>query len=59
MFSLTVSNLGLPNGTPTNARDIRDANSIPRSRRSPGEGNDYPLSILVWRIPGTEESDGL
>ena len=23
--------------------------------RSPGEGNGYPVSILAWRIPQTEE----
>ena len=23
--------------------------------RSPGKGNDNPLSILAWRIPWTEE----
>ena len=26
---------------------------------SPGEGNDYPLSILAWEIPRTEEPGGL
>ena len=26
-----------------NARDVRDAGSIPGSGRSPGEGKDYPL----------------
>ena len=29
--------------------------SIPRSGRSPGEGNGYPLQYLAWRIPWTEE----
>ena len=29
--------------------------SIPESRRSPGEGNGSPSSILTWRIPWTEE----
>ena len=24
-----------------------------------GEGNGNPLSVLAWRIPGTEEPDGL
>ena len=27
--------------------------------RSPGKGNDNPLSILAWRIPWTEEPAGL
>ena len=41
---------------PANAGDM---GSIPGSGRSPGEGNDNPLSIPAWRIPWTEESDGL
>ena len=39
---------------PANAGDVRDASSIPRSRRSPGGGNSNPLNILAWRIPWTE-----
>ena len=27
--------------------------------QSPGEGNGYHSSILAWRIPQTEEPDGL
>ena len=34
-----------------------DLGSIPGSRRSPGEGNGYPL--LAWRIPWTEKMGGL
>ena len=30
------------------------AQSLGRER-SPGEGNGYPLGILAWRIPWTEE----
>ena len=29
--------------------------SIPGSERSHGEGNDYPLHLLAWRTPWTEE----
>ena len=36
-----------------------DGGSIPRSGRSPGEGNGYPSSILSWRIPWREEPGGL
>ena len=36
-----------------------DPGSIPRSGRSPGEGNGYPLRILAWRILWTEEPDML
>ena len=28
------------------------------SGRSPGEGKGYPLNILAWRIPQTEEPSG-
>ena len=44
---------------PANARDIRDAGSVPGFGRSPGGGHSNPLSILAWRIPWAEESDGL
>ena len=37
---------------PANARAV---GSIPRSGRSPGEGNGNPLSILAWKIPWMEE----
>ena len=36
-----------------------DLGSIPGLRRSPGEGNGSPLSILAWKIPWTEEPGGL
>jgi len=44
---------------PANAGDIRDVGSIPGSGRSSGGGNATHSSILVWRIPGTEEPGGL
>ena len=40
-----------------NTGDIRDVGSIPGSGRSPGGGQ--ATSILAWRIPWTEEPDGL
>ena len=40
-----------------NACNAGDPGSIPRSRRSSGEGNGYP--ILAWRISWTEEPGGL
>ena len=48
---------GLPGGSgaknpPANAGD---PGSIPDPRRSSGEGNDNPFSILAWEIPWTEE----
>ena len=36
-----------------------DAGSIPGLGRSPGEVNGNPSRILAWRIPWTEEPDGL
>ena len=42
-----------------NAGNIRDLGLIPGLERSPGEGNGNPLRIFAWRIPWTEEPDGL
>ena len=39
----------------TPAGNIREADSIPGSGRSPGEGNGTHSNILAWRIPWTEE----
>ena len=36
-----------------------DVGSIPGSGRSPGGGQSTHSSILVWRIPWTEEPGGL
>ena len=53
---------------PANAGDIRDAGSIPRQGRSPGEGNgnsfqyswlENPLDRRAWPVTKTEESTGL
>ena len=38
---------------------VRDSGSISGLGRSPGEGHGNPLSILAWRIPWTEEPEGL
>ena len=40
---------------PANAGDARDVGLIPESGRSSGEGHGYPLQILAWEIPWTEE----
>ena len=37
---------------PDNADDMGSVSGL---RRSPGEGNGNPLSILAWEIPWTEE----
>ena len=50
---LVVKNL------PASEGDIEDMGSIPGSGRCPGGGRGYPLSILAWRIPWTEEPGGL
>ena len=44
---------------PASAGDGRDMGSIPGSGRSPGEGNGHHSNRLAWRIPWTEEPDGL
>ena len=46
---LVVKNL------PANARDIRDAGSIPGSERSPGDGMATDSIFLAWRIPWIEQ----
>ena len=38
---------------------VKDAGSIPGSQRSSGGGRATHPSILVWRIPWTEEPGGL
>ena len=43
---------------PANAGDIRDAASIPRLGRSPGEGNGNLFTIPAWEIPWTEKPGG-
>ena len=43
-----------------NTGDTREVGLIPASGRTPGEGHGKPFfSILAWRIPWTEEPDGL
>ena len=36
---------------PANAEDVRDASLIPRSGRSPGEGNGSPLQYSCLEKP--------
>ena len=38
---------------------VGEPGSIPGSGRSPGGGHGNPLQYLAWRIPWTEEPDGL
>ena len=49
--------LGFPGGSDgkESACNTGDSDSVPGSGRSPGEGNGYPLHIVAWRIPWTEE----
>ena len=51
--ALVVKNL------PANAGDVRDAASIPGSGRYLKEEMAVNSSILAWRVPWTEEPDGL
>ena len=47
----------LPDGSDSkeSAYNVGDLGSVPGSERSRGEGNGTHSSILVWRIPSTEE----
>ena len=49
----------MENNPPANAADIRNANLIPGSGRSPEEGMATHSSILAWKMPWTEQSGGL
>ena len=53
--------MGFPGGSDIkeSACNVGDPGSILGLGRSLGEGNDYPFSILAWRIPWTEEPNGL
>ena len=44
---------------PASAGDAREAGLIPRSGRSPGEGNDYPCQYSCLGNLWTEEPSGL
>ena len=53
-MALVVKNL------PANAGYVKDVGLIPRSRRSPGEGQRQPTPIfLPGEFPWTEEPGGL
>ena len=52
-LTLVIENL------PANVGDLRDVGSIPRLERSLEEGMAAYSSIFAWRIPWTEEPDGL
>ena len=41
------------------ACNVGDPGLIPKSGRSPGEGNGNHSSTLAWKIPWTEEPGGL
>ena len=52
--ALVVKNL------PASAGDVRRRGSIPGFGRSPGGGHGNPLQYsCLWRVPRTEESEGL
>ena len=53
--------MGFPGGSDNkeSACNAGNPGSIPRSGRSLGEGNSYPLQYSAWRIPWTEEPGGL
>ena len=44
---------------PANAGDIRDASSVPGQEDPLEEGMATHSSFLAWRIPWTEEPEGL
>ena len=64
MVIVFTSLLGFPGGSvvknsPANAGDARDLSLTPGSGRSPEVENSNHSCIIAWKIPWTEESDGL
>jgi len=61
MLSTDSILLGFPGGSDGKqfACNAGDPGSILGLGRSPGGGNGNPFSILAWKIPWTEELDGL
>ena len=59
-FRATLSTESFPGDSDgkESACNAGDLDSIPGSRTSPREGNGSYSSILVWRIPWTEELSG-
>ena len=51
---------GIPGGSDGKESDCNagDQGSIPGLERD-AEGNGYPLHVLAWRIPCTQELDGV
>ena len=45
----------VPRTVKASAYNVGDLSSIPRSGRSPGEGNGNPLSTLTWKTPWMEK----
>ena len=58
-FIYLISGDSVEKNPPANAGDTGDVGSISGLRRSPRERNDNPLQFLAWKIPCSEESDGL
>ena len=52
---------GFPGGPPVKNPPVNagDMDLIPGSGRSSGEGMTTHSNVLVWKIPWTEENDGL
>ena len=64
MVIVFTSLLGFPGGSvvknsPANAGEARDLSLTPVSGRSPEVENSNHSSIIAWKIPWTEEPDGL
>ena len=60
LMCLFVVRMGFPGGSDDkeSACNVGDQDSICGLRRSSAEGNGYPLCVLAWRIPWTEEPGG-
>ena len=59
LYQLSYQGSPVVKNPPSNAGDLRDADSIPGSGRSSEEGMATHSGVLAWKIPWTEEPAGL
>ena len=57
IYESFAQNIDFPGGSDgkASAYNVGDLGSIPGLGRSPGDGNDNPVSTLAWKIPQMEE----
>ena len=59
LYHLGIPDVTVVKNPPANTGNTKDMSSIPGWERSPGGGYALHSSILTWKVPWTEEPDGL